>query len=150
MTFKPNSIVLLLAALGATAATAQTSGHEHAGHGAPAAPVAAQGTTSAKPAGADHGAASSAQGGSAPTDARDPHAYSGGYQLGVGQYALSGTRQLKLADEHNFGALLMNRLERDEDKAAVIHVSKVVYRLYADMFRGLPRTVQNEVQHALA
>ena len=45
---------------------------------------------------------------------------------------------------------LMNRLERDEDKAAVIHVSKVVYRLYADMFRGLPRTVQNEVQHALA
>lgn len=112
MTFKPNSIVLLLAALGATAATAQTSGHEHAGHGAPAAPVAAQGTTSVKPAGADHGAASSAQGGSAPTDARDPHAYSGGYQLGVGQYALSGTRQLKLADEHNFGALLMNRLER--------------------------------------
>ncbi|AMR66542.1 TenA family transcriptional regulator [Aquipseudomonas alcaligenes] len=45
---------------------------------------------------------------------------------------------------------LMNCLERDEDKAAVIHVSKVVYRLYADMFRGLPRTVQNEVQHALA
>jgi len=45
---------------------------------------------------------------------------------------------------------LMNRLERDEDKAAVIHVSKLVYRLYADMFRGLPRTVQSEVQRALA
>ena len=43
---------------------------------------------------------------------------------------------------------LMNQLERDEDKAAVIHVSKVVYRLYADMFRGLPRV--SEVQHALA
>ncbi|WP_068830062.1 TenA family transcriptional regulator [Pseudomonas sp. BMS12] len=43
---------------------------------------------------------------------------------------------------------LMNQLERAEDKAAVIHVSKVVYRLYADMFRGLPRV--SEVQHALA
>ncbi|MFG0382932.1 TenA family transcriptional regulator [Pseudomonas sp. zbq_18] len=43
---------------------------------------------------------------------------------------------------------LMNQLERDEDKAAVIHVSQVVYRLYADMFRGLPRV--SEVQHALA
>ncbi len=43
---------------------------------------------------------------------------------------------------------LMNQLECEEDKAAVIHVSKVVYRLYADMFRGLPRVT--EVQHALA
>lgn len=44
---------------------------------------------------------------------------------------------------------LMNQLQRQEDKAAVIHVSKVVYRLYADMFRGLPRAVP-EVQHATA
>ena len=35
--------------------------------------------------------------------------------------------------------LLMNQLEDPGDQAAVIHASKVVYRLYADMFRGLPR-----------
>lgn len=45
-----------------------------------------------------------AQGGSAPPDARDPHAYSGGY-------AFIEPRRLRLADEKNFGSLLMDRLE---------------------------------------
>lgn len=52
------------------------------------------------------------QGGSAPADARDPHAYSGGQTLTSGDYALPGPRILKLADEHNFYALLFDRLER--------------------------------------
>jgi thiaminase len=34
---------------------------------------------------------------------------------------------------------LMNRLDDPADQAAVVHASKVVYKLYADMFRGLPR-----------
>ncbi|MDT8384147.1 MAG: copper resistance protein B [Gammaproteobacteria bacterium] len=51
------------------------------------------------------------QGGSAPADARDPHAYSGGYTLESGPYNLPGPRQLRLADEHNFGSLLVDRLE---------------------------------------
>jgi thiaminase len=38
---------------------------------------------------------------------------------------------------------LMNKLEDPNDQAAVIHASKVVYRLYADMFRGLPRNGEN-------
>lgn len=63
-------------------------------------------------AGMDHGASMDNQGGTAPADARDPHAYSGGFTLASGPYALPGTRQLRLADEHNFGALLLNRLER--------------------------------------
>lgn len=54
------------------------------------------------------------QGGKAPPDARDPHAYSGGYTLTEGPYALSGTR-LKLADEHRFWALLGDRFEYDPD-----------------------------------
>lgn len=41
---------------------------------------------------------------------------------------------------------LMDTLEDPDDQAAVIHASKVVYRLYADMFRGLPR--QGELPHA--
>ncbi|WP_432261229.1 copper resistance protein B [Cupriavidus sp. TMH.W2] len=51
------------------------------------------------------------QGGSAPPDARDPHAYSGGYQLGVGKYALGDQRQLVMADEHLFASVLVDRLE---------------------------------------
>jgi len=43
----------------------------------------------------------SMQGGSAPPDARDPHAYSGGYKRGP----------LQLGDEHRYGSLLINRLE---------------------------------------
>ena len=38
---------------------------------------------------------------------------------------------------------LMNSLEDPGDQAAVIHASKVVYRLYTDMFRGLPRNGEN-------
>ncbi len=45
----------------------------------------------------------SMQGGSAPPDARDPHAYSGGYSF--------GPERLRLADEHRFGSLLVDRLE---------------------------------------
>lgn len=52
------------------------------------------------------------QGGPAPVDARDPHAYSGGYTLESGPYARPGPRELRMADEHNFGALLIDRLER--------------------------------------
>lgn len=51
------------------------------------------------------------QGGSAPPDARDPNAYSGGYTLESGPYALPGPRLLRLSDEHVFGTVLVDRLE---------------------------------------
>nr|WP_319528555.1 iron-containing redox enzyme family protein [Pseudomonas laurentiana] len=38
---------------------------------------------------------------------------------------------------------LMDRLDDPADQAAVIHASKVVYRLYADMFRALPQNTQS-------
>jgi thiaminase len=41
---------------------------------------------------------------------------------------------------------LMNRLEDPDDQAAVIHASTVVYRLYTDMFCGLPH--DGESRHA--
>ena len=46
---------------------------------------------------------------------RDPHAYSDGYTLEEGPYALGGPRQLKLADEHKFWAIQGNRVEYDAD-----------------------------------
>lgn len=57
-------------------------------------PVEKQGTTPHM----DHG---SMQGGAPPSDARDPHAYSGGYARGP----------LRLADERNTGSLLVDRFE---------------------------------------
>lgn len=53
-----------------------------------------------------------AQGGSAPADARDPHAYADGQTLESGAYALPGPRVLRFADEHSFKGLLIDRLER--------------------------------------
>lgn len=50
--------------------------------------------------------------GSVPADGRDPHAYSNGYRLDSGPYALAGPRQLHMADEHSFSALRIDRLER--------------------------------------
>jgi copper resistance protein B len=53
----------------------------------------------------------SMQGGKAPPDARDPHANSGGYTLDSGPYVLPAAQRLRLADEHKFGSLLVDRLE---------------------------------------
>lgn len=44
---------------------------------------------------------------------------------------------------------LMDRLDDVDDRRAVIHAAKVVYRLYTEMFEGLPRASQAQVQHAL-
>tara|TARA_R110001606_G_C15403585_1_gene653689 strand:+ start:4039 stop:4848 length:810 start_codon:yes stop_codon:yes gene_type:complete len=60
------------------------------------------------------------QGGSAPDDARDPHAYSSGFTLTEGPYAQSGPRLLKLADEHTFWSVLGNRLEYNEASDSVV------------------------------
>ncbi len=53
--------------------------------------------------GMDHGSMSM-QGGSAPPDARDPHAYSGGYAFGP-------DRELRMGDEQYFYSILFDRLE---------------------------------------
>ena len=52
-----------------------------------------------------------AQGGPAPADARDPHAYSDGYTRQSGPYRPVGLPPLTLADEANFSALHLDRLE---------------------------------------
>lgn len=89
---------LLLALLGSPLAVAQSS-------------VAMQGM--------DHGAMQM-QGGSAPADARDPHAYAGGTTLSSGPYALGPQRSLFMGDEHSHGLFLADRLEavRDGDSGA--------------------------------
>lgn len=59
------------------------------------------------------GASAQMQGGVAPADARDPDAYSEGHVMGSGPYALAhGHDMMAMADQHNFGAILFDRLER--------------------------------------
>jgi len=45
---------------------------------------------------------------------------------------------------------LMDRLDDESDQLAVIHAARIVYRLYTEMFQGLPRAGQHEVRHAFA
>lgn len=56
-----------------------------------------------------------------------------------------------LDQEHvRFFSGLMDRLESPEDQAAVVHVAGMVYRLYGDMFRALPRASAAELSRAAA
>ncbi|WP_370632964.1 copper resistance protein B [Diaphorobacter sp. MNS-0] len=59
----------------------------------------------------DHGSMQM-QGGSPPADARDPNAYSEGFERGQGLHVPDGVTRLELADQHAFGNLRVNRLER--------------------------------------
>ena len=61
------------------------------------------------------------QGGSAPADARDPNAYSDGYTLTEGPFFQAGPRQLKLADEHTFWAVLGDRFEYQEGSESTLY-----------------------------
>jgi copper resistance protein B len=91
----------------ARAQNPETPDDPHAGHAPASAPTGHEDHSSSSApaeaggAGMDHG---SMQGGSPPPDARDPHAYSGGYDL--------GPLPLRLGDTHNFGSLLVENLER--------------------------------------
>ena len=61
------------------------------------------------------------QGGEAPENARDPHAYSSGYTLTDGPYALAGSERLTLADEHSFWSVLGDRLEYNDDENSTVY-----------------------------
>lgn len=127
---------LLAGALGFSSAWAQVPtapDDPHAGHGPGSAQASqpsggaagdARDTAGTSPGAAavDHG---SMQGGAPPPDARDPHAYSGGYTLDSGPYALPGGRQPRMGDEHAFGTFLADRLEAvrtDDDSFTVYDV----------------------------
>lgn len=73
--------------------------------------------------GMDHGGM---QDDAPPPDARDPHAYSGGYDF--------GPLKLHLADEHLIGSLLLNELEsvRSDDNTAAAYDLQAWYGLTYD------------------
>ncbi|MGD8525302.1 MAG: iron-containing redox enzyme family protein [Thioalkalispiraceae bacterium] len=53
--------------------------------------------------------------------------------------------------EHvDFFKSLMNKIEDEDDKRAIIHCAKVMYRLYGDIFRGLPLQLNGEKYEAVS
>ncbi len=74
------------------------------------------------------------QGGSAPADARDPHAYSDGYTLTEGPYSRPGPRELKMADEHAFWAVIGDRLEYSKSSKSIIYDLQGWYGTTFDRF----------------
>lgn len=113
-------------------------------------------------AGMDHGSMNSKmqpQGGDAPKDARDPHAYSNGYTLTAGPYAQSGPRQLKLADEHAFWAVLGDRLEYNPDTESTVFdlqawygttFNRLVIKAEGDIADGSLEEMQTDVLYSQA
>jgi len=83
------------------------------------------------------------QGGTAPADARDPHAYSGGYTLDSGPYVLPAGQRIRLADEHKFGSLLIDRLEAVQASGS----NSAVYGLQAWIGRDYDRAVLKSEGH---
>jgi copper resistance protein B len=123
-------IAILALALGAHAETppggsqAEREPHHHHHQTAPA-PDAAVDVPAT-----DHG---SMRSGLAPADARDPHAYSGGFVRGSGPYALPDGNKLTLADEHAFGSLLADQFEAvrtDGDTSAAYELQGWYGRTY--------------------
>lgn len=41
-------------------------------------------------------------------------------------------------DHLQFFASLMNRIDASADRAAIVHVARVIYRLYGELFRSIP------------
>ena len=85
------------------------------------------------------------QGGDAPENARDPHAYSSGYTLTDGPYALAGPGRLTLADEHSFWSVLADRLEYNDDENSTVYdvqgwsgttFDRAVFKAEGDIVRG--------------
>ena len=100
-----------------------------------------------------------AQGGDAPMDARDPHAYSNGYTITEGPYAQPGPRQLKLADEHAFWAVIADRLEYDlESENTVFDLqgwygttfNRLVLKTEGEFSDGILEEVQADVLYSQA
>ena len=147
----------VLAVAGAGEVWAQHADHhDHRHHGsAPAPAAAATEGTGARPS-MDHGDMKM-QGGRAPADARDPHAYSGGYQRGHDGHGMM------MADEHVFSSVLVDRLEgvHGPDGNALAYeaqawlggtYNRLVVKAEGDVARGRVHEARTELlwSHAVA
>jgi pyrroloquinoline quinone (PQQ) biosynthesis protein C len=73
-------------------------------------------------------------------------------ELGLPRRALSYLLSHGNLDQSHIAALaaLLNRFDDERDTAAVLHCARVMYRLYGDVFRGLPSVPGREQSRAAA
>ncbi len=133
-------------------------GHQHH-HAAPVQPQAsspAPAAPAADPHAGHHHAGSHAeshaehdgmQGGSAPPDARDPHAYSNGLKRGEGVYAVPGVPHLMMADEHRFASLRVDKLERRFTRKGEDSTAYEVQAWYGGTYDRLVIKTEGDVAH---
>ncbi len=128
---------------------------DHSQHAAPVAAPAVDHSQHTSPVAApavdhsQHGghAGELSRAGPLPQGTRDPHGYSGGYQLGAGLHALAhGHDQLHVADSHRFGAIIIDQLESvDGDEG-----NATAYDLQAWLSQGLQRVTlkaEGDIEH---
>ena len=126
------TVVVLMVILGFIPVSAQETpstpavDHSQMGHGSQPATKETGGDKTGGT--ADHG---SMQGGTPPPDARDPHAYSGGYQLSSAQHMHAG-------DGQSFGSLRVDRFEHVRTRAGETNTA---YELQARYGRDYNRFV---------
>ncbi len=65
-------------------------------------------------------------------------AIQGSLKLPAGAFTYLNSHGTLDLEHIQFFEQLVNRLDDPQDRAAVLHTAKVVYRLYADMFHGIP------------
>lgn len=133
---------------------------DHSGHDMSGMPSANKEMDHSNMAGMNHDSMSmQPQGGNAPKGARDPHAYSNGFTLTQDPYAQSGPRQLKLADEHAFWAVLGDRLEYDPDSESTVFdlqswygttFQRLVIKAEGDIADGSLEEMQTDVLYSQA
>lgn len=108
--FRQNTLIAVMVALGGSSAIAASDPPKTPATEDHAMDADAKTTmTSPSPDGA--GMKMQMQGGSAPADARDPNAYSGGLTLQTGPYAAGVGPGLRLGDEESFGSVLFDNFE---------------------------------------
>lgn len=89
--------------------------------------------------------ASHGQDNKVPEDARDPHAYSGGYSRTEGLYRLPGVAPLTLMDEHYFWSVQGDRLEWLNESE---HLSFDVSSWAGTTFNRVVLTAEGEVEES--
>ena len=72
-------------------------------------------------------------------------------ELGLPRSAFSYLRSHGSVDQKHIGDYerIVNRLEMEQDRRAVVHAARVFFRLYGDVFRQLPRAVADEAGNTI-
>ncbi|MGD8341323.1 MAG: biliverdin-producing heme oxygenase, partial [Gammaproteobacteria bacterium] len=72
-------------------------------------------------------------------------------ELDLPRKAFSYLRSHGSVDQKHIGDYerIVNRLDREDDRQAVVHAARVFFKLYGDVFRQLPRAIPAVSSHEI-